>query len=268
MVVSGNEILIDSSHTSDQITGAVGGTALFYLDDVSQPTGTGVFDPFLTLNSNGNNSTGIKDTEQAYNTSGNVQGNKPPLDGFSGSGSRNTDLQLSQLQSVMVNGASYFAFSLDANEPANYPENRLSIDNIRIYVSPTGGQTTLNPDSLGNLVFALNDPLSLVAPNGTTDGNANWVNLDAAYRGSGAADLFVYIPTAAFLGVDPSSFVYFYNLDGIHESAQGGTGADATFEEWSALKTAQSVPDGGITVLLLGTALASMGLLYGRRIQA
>src|SRR5437867_10531823 len=53
------------------VPGEFGGTAIFR-DQWSQPTGTGVFDPFLTLDSNGQTSTGNTAIESAYNTDGTV----------------------------------------------------------------------------------------------------------------------------------------------------------------------------------------------------
>src|SRR5436190_19022046 len=47
------ELDLSGSATSGSLTGAVGGTAIFS-ETSTHPAGTGVFDPFLTINSQGN----------------------------------------------------------------------------------------------------------------------------------------------------------------------------------------------------------------------
>src|ERR1700758_1398127 len=60
------ELDLSGSATSGSLAGAVGGTAIF--SEIStHPAGTGVFDPFLTINSQANSK-----TEQGYNTDGNT----------------------------------------------------------------------------------------------------------------------------------------------------------------------------------------------------
>src|SRR3954464_5594902 len=52
-------------------TDQAGNNVTGYVSDYwSQPTGTGVFDPFLTLDANGQTSTGSNYVEQAYNSQG------------------------------------------------------------------------------------------------------------------------------------------------------------------------------------------------------
>src|SRR5947209_17147442 len=58
------ELDLSGSATSGPLTGAVGGTAIFS-EFATHPAGTGVFDPFLTINSQGNSR-----TESGYNTDG------------------------------------------------------------------------------------------------------------------------------------------------------------------------------------------------------
>ena len=221
------------------------GAAIFSRAD-THPAGTGVFDPFLTLSSKGN-----QNVEQGYNTSGGL-----PLDDMRPHWTH--DLQLNQLKDVTIRGVSYFAFELDANETGNGNDRRtLSVDNIRIYTSPKGSQTPNNPDALGTLRYALNPLLA-----GATFDVSNWIKIDASKKeagstsGSGSSDLVVYVPTSLFTGASPTDFVYFYNLNGVHDSA------DAGFEEWRALT---GVPDGGNTLVLLGAGLTALVFWAGRR---
>lgn len=225
----------------------------------NQPTGTGVFDPFLTIQSQGNNP-----IEQGYNTSGGL-----PLDDLRNAWNRN--VRFGDLVSVTRNGNSYFVFELDANEPGQGTDSRfLSIDNIRIYTSPTGSQTTSNPDALGTLRYGLN---SLNNP--LTD-QGNWVKIDASRNditgqttsGSGSSDMLVYIPTSHFTGVNADDFVYFYNLNGDHYASDDGTSADAGFEEWRAFVSTSSVPDTGSTLALLGLGLLSLEVVRRKLLHA
>ena len=78
--------------------------------------------------------------------------------------------------------------------------------------------------------------------------------------------MIVFIPVSAFGDAKAGDFVYFFNLDGANFASDDpttlGLDASAGFEEWRAVV---GVPDGGNTLVLLGSALASLGLLAGRR---
>jgi hypothetical protein len=83
--------------------------------------------------------------------------------------------------------------------------------------------------------------------------------------------MVVYIPTHYLDGALSSDYVYFYNLNGAQVGSDNdnssviGTGAEAGFEEWAAL-TGPNIPDGGSTLVLLGSALTV--LAAGRRTLA
>jgi hypothetical protein len=229
----------------------------------SHPSGTGVFDPFLTLERTaaGGNPAG---KERAYNTDGHsalyLDQQRPAW---------NTYLHLGDLAVVTVNGGRYYAFELDANEPGNN-KSLISVDNVRIYTS-TADNTGLvqnneaNLDSLGTLRWAMNTPLK----NGNNYDADNWIKLDSnlsdelkkANGGSGYSDLILYVPTSAFNGVSANDFLWFYNLNGVHDVAEAG------YEEWRAAlgRSAPTVPDGGSTMTLLGSALGALGLMAHKR---
>jgi hypothetical protein len=247
---------------SGNVTGDVGGTAIF-ANTVVHTSGTGVFDPFLTLerNASGGNNTYW---EQAYNTDGHtalyMDEQRPEW---------NTRLTLGSLAQVNVGGSLYYAFILDANEPgAN--KSLISIDNIRVYTSSSDNTGSVknninNLDNLGTLRWAMNDP---AVANGNLNG-AQWVKLDAnqnniglnANGGSGYADMVVYIPVSAFGNASASDFVWFYNLNGLEYAADPDLGAQAGYEEWKAVENIVSVPDGGTTLAMIGIAITGLGVL-------
>ena len=261
------ELDLSGSATSGFLTGAVGGTAIFS-ETSTHPAGTGVFDPFLTINSQGNSK-----TEQGYNTDGHtatyLNQQRPEW---------NNLLKVSDLAKINIGGTNYYAFELDANEPSgterdHSPKVLLSVDNIRIYTSSTDNTGAVqsnesNLDSLGTLRFALNDPLK----SGSNYNITNWVKMDATTDGiadtqghnggSGFSDLIVYVPASDFPNLN--DYLFFYNLNGAHFQADvGGDAAEGGFEEWRAV-VGVGVPDDGATAALLGLGLVGLAGIRAR----
>src|ERR1051326_5322553 len=254
------------------VTADVGGDGLV-ANFHTQPAGTGVYDPFLTLerNASGGNPAGI---ERGYNTDGHTA---LYLDQQRPEG--NTTLRLSDLAVVQVNNKSYYAFELDANEPGG-DKSLISVDNVRIYTSSSDNTSAVqnneaNLDSLGKLRWAMNDPLTPKGTDTSGAGNYNidhWIKLDSnqsdvdkkSNGGSGISDLILYGPTDAFKdAIDAGEdLVWLYNLNGVHYLADDDLAAEAGYEEWRAVK---GVPDGGNTLVLFGTAIAALGVLARRR---
>jgi len=277
------------------VPGAKGGIAVF-TDFFTQPAGTRVFDPFLTIeqNSAGKAPTNNKYIEQGYNTAGHGTPPAGQTDNLFMDQQRpewNTVLRLRDLAQLSVAGhaGKYYGFELDANEPGGTtkdPKNLISIDNVRIYTSKTD-RTALVQDDLSKLDllgdnnpvtlrWALNDPTKT----GSNWNINNWVKLDAEQEnvgsvsngGSGKSDMIVYIPVTAFAGASPDDYLWFWNLNGVHYSVDtngslpGGTidglAAQAGYEEWRAVKGPQQhVPDGGATIALLGVGLLGLGAM-------
>jgi hypothetical protein len=264
--IAGELDLSAAGNTSGTVTGAVGGDAVFS-DFFTQPAGTGVFLPFLTIERDANGDP--KEIEQGYNTDGfshlYLDQQRPQW---------NRLLKLNQLAQVQIGGSGpfYYAFELDANEPGA-DKSTISIDNVRIYTSPTDNTAFVGNDvsklevvsPLGTLRWAMNDPLKDASGNFVID---NWVKLDSTQEnvdagksngGSGKSDMVAYIPVSAFAGAAADDYVWFYNLNGVHYGVDGNLAAQAGYEEWRAVEGDPSVPDGGATVLLLGAALAGFG---------
>ncbi len=216
--------------SSGTVNGAVFNQGFF------QPAGTGFINSFVRLQSPGNST-----TQQGYNTSG-----RPLAFDENSSPQFTRDLTIGDLTTVSLGGADYYEFLLDANEP-NAATRFISLDQVQIFTSATGGQTTTNVASLGDLVYDLDA------------GGDNWIHLDASLdSGSGEGDMTMLVPVSAFGNVGPGTFVYLFSRFGDNHAAQGG------FEEWATRGTIIPTPT---AVWVGGACLAGMGLirLYRRR---
>ncbi|HUS33762.1 MAG TPA: VPDSG-CTERM sorting domain-containing protein [Verrucomicrobiae bacterium] len=241
-----------------------------FSDTFLQPAGTGVFQPFLSLDSNGQVKTvpGYPgQIEAAYNTDGftalYMDAHRPQW---------NNLVRMSQLAQVSIDNTptKYYGFILDANEPGG-GKSLISIDNVRIYTrngdnTANVGNATANLGNLGTLRYYVNDPVA-----GTSDGFNidNWVKLDSSQEnqwsnsngGSGKADMILYVPVDNFIGAGADDYLFFYNLNGVHYSADKDNAAEAGFEEWRFISNGSPVPDGGMTVALLGVGLLGLGAM-------
>ena len=260
-VQSASALEIDLTNNGDyslyNVAADFGGTGLVG-NFLSQPTGTGVFDPFLTLDSPGNSA-----IEAGYNTDGHtalyMNQLRPEWNNY---------LRVGDLAKINIGGVEYYGFELDSNEPGGATKELISIDNVRIYTSATDntGSVQSNPDNLdllGTKRWAMNDPLVQGAP--PSYNIDTWIKLDStqeqANGGSGMSDMILYVPVNAFAGALATDFVWFYNLNGVHYTADQDLAAEAGFEEWRAVVGPTSVPDNGGTLLLLGGALLGIGAL-------
>lgn len=207
-------------------SGVING-AIFSFDEI-QPSGTGVFQPFVRIQANG--------TEQGYNTSGSPLpfDEKNPVN-FT------HDVQLIDLGVVTVSGAEYFLFRLDVNETNGGGHEYLSLDALKIYTSPIGSQTTTDIDSLGVLRYDM--------------GPGSVLLMDYSHSsGSGSSDMSVLVPLSFFAGADPNDFMYFYSafgglgmVDGRNYSSSDG------FEEWSYNREGGVIPEpASLTLIGLG----------------
>lgn len=204
-------------YTSDAQVTANG--ALFAVTDV-QPTGTGVIDPFLTIQRTG--------TEQGYNTEGKFQFDEKRQ-------TYTNALPLNSLQSVTINGVEYYQFLLDINEPNNDPENLLSLNEVQLYLGNTDSPTALvkNGDFNG-----FKTPSTLVYD---LDGAGDkTIELDYSLNsGSGSGDMYMYVQKSLFDDAFANTgyqYVYLYSAFG------DPNGSAAGFEEWAALKGPNNNP--------------------------
>jgi hypothetical protein len=217
----------------DLTTAGAGGSLNggLFIQVPDQSTGTGVIDPFVRIQANG--------TEQGFNT------DFRPLEFDEQSSPTFThSLLLSAVPVVNIGGTDYRQFLLDINQTANNP--LLSLDQLKIFLEGSGNIGTLA--GLTNLVYDLDA------------GGDNSIKLNYSLNpGSGAGDMYAYIPTSAFSG---GTFVYLYSQFGTNFASNDG------FEEWATLQGRTPTVPEPASVILLGSGLAGIGLWGMKRRKA
>ena len=230
--------------TSRGSTGSSQGAQFYQADP--QPTGTGVFNPFVRIQQTG--------TERGYNTDARpVEFNTKDQNQWTHS------LALSNLTTNVINGISYYKFTLDINEIGNQSGKYLSMDDFRIYLGNSPTLTGWN-DGFGANSVKVYD---IDAAGNTT------VSMDYKLNhGSGSGDMEVYVPVSKFAGVG-SQFQYVY----LYSSFGNPYTSDAGFEEWSAMtKTGYTPPPvngvpapAGLILGLIGMFGCAFGRTFSRR---
>jgi len=226
----------DLNLTSTGASGFVNGG--FFQQISPQTTGTGVIEPFLRVQGNG--------TESGFNTSL----NNPMPDVKTGIWTH--DILLSAIPKVTVNGIEYYQFLLDINQNTGGDNNFLSLNELEIYTR-TGALTSA--DEYADLSTATKVWDLDSGPDGDSV-----IKLDYDLNpGSGAGDMFAYIPVSA-LGTDGTKNLYLYTQFGIPNGSNDG------FEEWAVLKPAVTppVPDAASSIALLGMALFGLGTIRSK----
>jgi hypothetical protein len=195
----------------------------FFEQVPDQSTGTGVIEPFLRVQANG--------TEQGFNTSvNNVLDNKDGIWTHS--------LLVSDVPVVNLGGTNYFQVLLDINQTGANP--LLSLDQLKVYRQSTGNISSVagltnqiyNLDGAGDTFIRLNYDLN---------------------PGSGAGDMFAYIPVAG-----SGDYFYLYSQFGSINASNDG------FEEWATVGVSQPIPEPE-TYALMMAGLGVVGFMARRR---
>lgn len=207
--------------------GAIGSIndAIFRQFD-AQPTGTGVINSFVRLQSNKGA------VQQGYNTDHrSVQFDENTSPQFTRS------LALSAVPTTDIGGIKYREFLLDINQKASQP--LLSLDEMRIYVG--SGPDLYGYDAATHQLAGLDAVFDLDA------GDDNWIKLDARLnQGSGKGDMLAYIPDSLFQ--NGGTYVYLYSKFGVNLTPNAG------FEEWAAGKDSITADTGSISGFVLNQA--------------
>ena len=187
--------------------------ALFEVGSI-HPAGTGVFEPFLTIQANGD--------EQGYNgTNNNFDTKRVPQ--------WNHEIRFSDMTQTTIGGTAYYGFAIDVNEPNGGGKQDITLTDLRIYTSSTI-QTSTSVDANGDFNGSL----------GTLryDLGNNEVYYVDGHRGSGESDINVYIPVSAFAGTSGSDYVYMYQRWGSADAmTEGG------FEETRLIAGITPIPE-------------------------
>jgi hypothetical protein len=225
--------VLDLNDTTSPVT-VNGG---LFTTSYTQPAGTGVYDPFLTIQNT--------PWEQGYNSS------TQPFD-TKRVPQWNHEIQFSSLQVTTIGTQQYYGFAIDVNEP-NGTKSNISLDAFNLYLSSSlQSSTSTNPHtgyfngSLGTLVYSMGDTSLLY-----NDQN----------NGSGQDDIAVFIPVSAFAGAQANDYVYLYQRWGNSDDSQGG------FEETRLIAGITPVPEMSALFPIVGlmVAVGSTHILRRRR---
>ncbi len=221
-----------TTSTSGDINGGI------FTTDFTQPAGSGVIDPFLTIQNTG--------LEQGYNgTDSNFDTKRVPQ--------YTHEIQLGDLNVQTVNGQQYYSFLIDTNQQNNNPNSLISLDMVKIFTSSSLQSNTstdtngLFNGSLGTLRYSFS--------------SGSYVKYNDANSGSGQADIAFLVPVSDFAGSKSTDYVYMYQQFGTEYSANGG------YEETTIGSGEKLTPIPEVSALLPlgGVLLVAGGMQYARR---
>jgi len=239
MVLWNNAAFADYLNLLDGGVGTFGGGVYFDAGENVGTVGTGNIDSFVRIQKNG--------SEQGYNTSGTAA--------YDEKASIFThDIQLSDLFVFTspgngIPGGDYYRFLLDINQENHAP--LLSLDKIRIYASSTASiDSELSGTSLPGATLLWDLDTAGYACGNTHDGascessptgqnNGALMNYDLNNGSGNGYDMFLWVPTSVFSGLNLSDYIYLY-------SAFGDTGGNFEtndgYEEWAREITGPGEP--------------------------
>ena len=233
---SAQAVVCDLTTSSTCTIDTIYGTAIF-TTDFTRPTGTGVFQPFLSIQANG--------VEEGYNTSA-----KQGVFDTKREPQWNHEIRVSDLERVSISGQDYYSFLIDVNEPnGTSGKSEISLDMLQIYTTQTAGKKTTNLSQLGTKRFDLDLP------------SDSFIKYDDQNSGSGQGDIAFFIPVSAFAGASSSDYVYMYQKWGVSVSADFTGTTQGGFEETAIGRGVRPVPETATVLPLLGV----LGMVLGGR---
>ena len=217
----------------------------------TQPTGSGVIDPFVREQDSGIN-TGMNTDAPANTVYDDV------------AGSFTHSIKVNQFGIVSLLGTDYVRFLLDINETSGGDNEFLVLDSLKIVTSlNTPNYTTIGAATAdaGADIYDLNPPNAGSGP------NAVLLNY-ALNSGSGSGDMFMYVPASLFVGTG-NNYLYLYSQFGNVATTGQPPGYDASdgFEEWSKVNADGGGAGGGNPVpepsQLLSLLLVGIPVMIG-----
>lgn len=238
--------------TTAGASGVIG--SAFFIQVPDQTTGAGVIEPFLRVQAQG--------VEEGVNSDG-------PYTMDEKSGAWTHKVHVSDFGVTDLNGTPSIRFLLDIGQDGSSP--LLSLDRLKIYVSPTATYNTLS---------LLNDHATKLYDMDAGLGDS-WIKLNASLNpGNGGGDMYAYLPYSLF-AAHSGEYLYLYSKFGAQSGAEAASLLDGPVlcddisyssndgpEEWARVD-AGGTPPGEVpepaTLLLLGGGLLGGALTRRRR---
>ena len=247
------DLIVDltTAGSSGSAAGVIGG-AFLVLQVSPQSTGTGIIEPFLRIQANGN--------EGGYNTDAAVE-----YDAKSGPWTH--ALQLSDVPIVNIGGFAFREFLLDINQNRGGTNEFLSLNQIQLFQSPTdvgnNSETLIPATATAPPLIAFAGATEVFRLNNPTDPNTEILLNFLLNPGSGAGDMFLYVLNDAFVGGLP--FVTMYAQFG---TPPGPFDSNDGFEEWAVLRrnTPGDVPE-PTSIVLFGSVTLFAALKFRKRFK-
>lgn len=197
-------------------------TGTIFCDADNQPTGTGVFDPFMRVFRDQANKDG---TPATYSSGWNTDANKGLPESNDAPATWNHSLLLADLGTVNLGGQDYYLFTVDINQEGapGEPDSLIDLVNFELFNCSTNNYKVIEGTgatcSLFFDAFAADEWVTFDYHNQQTDNH-----------GSGSGDINVYVPVSNVAWAGP----YIALRDGW--GTPPGTNADNDgYQEWQAM---------------------------------
>jgi hypothetical protein len=220
MLSNANATVVNLDNGDGTINGAV------FTTNFIQPAGTGVFDPFLTVQNS--------PWEQGYNHSAGDLDTKR-------NGVWTTEIKFSDMQVTTIGGQQYYGFAIDVNEPNGGGKAPISLNDLSLWTSATV-QSSTSTDNNGFFNGTLGTERYSLGNNSVLYTDRN--------NGSGQADISIFVPVSDFAGANKNDFVYLFQRWGNTQDSQGG------YEETRVIAGVAPVPEMNALLPILGLVAA------------